>query len=105
MVPNSPFAGVSAMILLDFLNGNECRAVMDRALKMVYYDDAKVERDIFAQLSLALRHFRGVGMPRDEGATRKILDQIHRQSRAFAAICYGFMRSKGIGVAEDQGEG
>ncbi|MAZ34345.1 MULTISPECIES: SEL1-like repeat protein [Thalassospira] len=78
---------------------------MDRALKMVYYDEAKVERDIFAQLSLALRHFRGVGMPRDEGATRKILDQIHRQSRAFAAICYGFMRSKGIGVAEDQGEG
>ncbi|MFH1805512.1 MAG: tetratricopeptide repeat protein [Pseudomonadota bacterium] len=78
---------------------------MDRALKMVFYDEAKVERDIFAQLSLALKNFRGVGMPRDEGATRRILDQIHRQSRAFAAVCYGFMRTKGIGVARDQGEG
>ncbi|MEQ5775155.1 SEL1-like repeat protein [Thalassospira sp. NFXS8] len=78
---------------------------MDRALKMVYYDDADVEHDIFAQLNLALKNFRGIGMPRDESATRRILDQIHRQSRAFAAVCYGFMRSKGIGVSRDSGEG
>jgi TPR repeat protein len=78
---------------------------MDRALKMVYYDEAKVERDIFAQLSLALKNFRGVGKPRDESATRRILDQIHRQSRALAAVCYGFMRSKGIGVSRDPDEG
>ncbi|MCC9624106.1 sel1 repeat family protein [Thalassospira sp. MA62] len=78
---------------------------MDRALKMVYYDDAKVEKDIFAQLTLAEKHFHGDGMPRDESATRRILDQIHRQSRALAAVCYGYMRSKGIGVAEDLGEG
>ena len=78
---------------------------MDRALKMVYYDDAKVEKDIFAQLLLAQKHFQGIGMPRDESATRRILDQIHRQSRACAAICYGYMRSKGIGVSEDLGEG
>ncbi|OSQ39695.1 SEL1-like repeat protein [Thalassospira mesophila] len=78
---------------------------MDRALKMVYYDEADVEHDIFAQLNLALKNFRGIGMPRDESATRRILDQIHRQSRAFAAVCYGFMRSKGIGVSRDSGEG
>ena len=45
---------------------------MDRALKMVYYDDANVEKDIFAQLSLAQKHFQGDGMPRDESATRRI---------------------------------
>lgn len=82
-----------------------CGTVMDRALKMVYYDEANVEKDIFAQLSLAQKHFLGDGMPRDESATRRILDQIHRQSRAFAAVCYGYMRSKGLGVAEDLGEG
>jgi TPR repeat protein len=78
---------------------------MDRALKMVYYDEADVEHDIFAQLNLALKNFRGLGVPRNESATRRILDQIHRQSRAFAAVCYGFMRTKGIGVSRDSGEG
>ncbi|HCK19153.1 MAG TPA: sel1 repeat family protein, partial [Thalassospira sp.] len=44
---------------------------MDRALKMVYYDEANVEKDIFAQLSLAQKHYQGDGMPRDESANRR----------------------------------
>lgn len=77
------------------MNDDECSAVMDRALKMVYYDEANVEKDIFAQLTLAQKHYLGDGVPRDEAATRRILDQIHRQSRAFAAVCYGYMAQQG----------
>jgi TPR repeat protein len=74
---------------------------MNHILKMVYPDQAGVYHDATGELEMALKCYTGRGVTRDEARARRILDALHQRSRAFAAMCLGFMQDHGIAVIAD----